>query len=200
MSRRQPSSMSSASRRAPALAQRSDRNGKARGTRNGTATKATMANTGNKTNKTKPAKTQSKAKAAKPAAAATPARAKSRKTQAQVTDRDRGTEAAELWTLRLYVTGRGERSESALRNLRRLCESNLDEGSYKIEVIDLLKNPELAKADEILAIPTLVRKLPEPMKRIIGDLSNADRALLSLDFPKFTGAAAKRVRTHEANP
>lgn len=92
--------------------------------------------------------------------------------------------AAEVWTLRLYVTGRGERSSRALRNLRNLCEANLQPGSYEIEVIDLLKNPALAKADQILAIPTLVRKLPEPMKRIIGDLSDADRALLSLDFPK----------------
>jgi len=90
---------------------------------------------------------------------------------------------AEVWTLRLYVTGRGERSERALSNLRKLCESSLAAGTYKIEVIDLLKNPELARDDQILAIPTLVRKLPEPMKRIIGDLSNADRALLSLDFP-----------------
>lgn len=88
------------------------------------------------------------------------------------------------WTLRLYITGRGERSERALRNLRNLCEANMKEGTYKIEVIDLLKNPALAKADQILAIPTLVRKLPEPMKRIIGDLSDADRALLSLDLAK----------------
>ena len=91
---------------------------------------------------------------------------------------------ANIWTLRLYISGRGERSERALRNLRSLCEANMKEGTYKIEVIDLLKNPALAKADQILAIPTLVRKLPEPMKRIIGDLSDADRALLSLDLPK----------------
>ena len=98
---------------------------------------------------------------------------------------------AEVWTLRLYVTGRGERSERALSNLRRLCESNLAAGSYQIEVVDLLKNPELARDDQILAIPTLVRKLPEPMKRIIGDLSNADRALLSLDFPKLKDPAER---------
>lgn len=94
----------------------------------------------------------------------------------------------DVWTLRLYITGRGERSERALRNLQHLCEQNLPEGTYQIEVIDLLKNPELAKLDQILAIPTLVRKLPEPMKRVIGDLSNADRALLSLDFPKPQGS------------
>lgn len=94
-----------------------------------------------------------------------------------------------VWTLRLYITGRGERSERALSNLRRLCEQNLAPGTYEIEVIDLMKHPELAKADQILAIPTLVRKLPEPMKRVIGDLSNADRALLSLDFPKTQPSA-----------
>jgi circadian clock protein KaiB len=91
--------------------------------------------------------------------------------------------------LRLYITGRGERSERALSNLRRLCEQNLAAGTYEIEVVDLMKHPELAKADQILAIPTLVRKLPEPMKRVIGDLSNADRALLSLDFPKTDSSA-----------
>ena len=90
----------------------------------------------------------------------------------------------EIWTLRLYITGRGERSERALRNLRTLCETNMKAGTYKIEVIDLLKNPALAKTDQILAIPTLVRKLPEPMKRVIGDLSDADRALISLDLMK----------------
>jgi circadian clock protein KaiB len=90
----------------------------------------------------------------------------------------------DVWTLRLYITGRGERSERALRNLRSLCEANMKEGTYKIEVIDLLKNPALAKTDQILAIPTLVRKLPEPIKRVIGDLSDADRALFSLDLPK----------------
>jgi circadian clock protein KaiB len=93
-------------------------------------------------------------------------------------------DASAVWTLRLYITGRGERSERALRNLRNLCEANMKEGTYKIEVIDLLKNPALAKTDQILAIPTLVRKLPEPMKRIIGDLSDADRALVSLDLVK----------------
>jgi circadian clock protein KaiB len=97
--------------------------------------------------------------------------------------------AANVWTLRLYITGRGERSERALSNLRRLCEQNLAAGTYEIEVVDLMKHPELAKADQILAIPTLVRKLPEPMKRVIGDLSNADRALLSLDFPKTDSSA-----------
>jgi circadian clock protein KaiB len=85
------------------------------------------------------------------------------------------------WTLRLYVAGDSPRSRTALANLQKLCEARL-KGNYDIEVIDLMKRPELAKADQILAVPTLIRKIPEPMKRIIGDLSNADRALIALDL------------------
>jgi circadian clock protein KaiB len=84
------------------------------------------------------------------------------------------------WNLRLYVAGDSPRSRTALANLRKLCEACLK--NYDIEVIDLTKRPDLAKADQILAVPTLVRKIPEPMKRIIGDLSNADRALIALDM------------------
>jgi circadian clock protein KaiB len=79
-----------------------------------------------------------------------------------------------------------------------LCEQSLTEGTCRIEVIDRTRYPELAKADEIIAIPTSVRKLPEPMKRIIGDLSNTDRALLSLESPTLGTAKAKR--SPEANP
>lgn len=86
------------------------------------------------------------------------------------------------WHLRLYVAGDSPRSRIALNNLRFLCSERLKEGDYEIEVIDLTRLPHLAKADQILAVPTLVRSIPEPMKRIIGDLSNADRALLALDF------------------
>lgn len=85
------------------------------------------------------------------------------------------------WNLRLYVAGDSPRSRTALANLKKLCESSLP-GKYDIEVIDLTKRPDLAKADQILAVPTLIRKIPEPMKRIIGDLSNADRALIALDM------------------
>jgi len=85
------------------------------------------------------------------------------------------------WNLRLYIAGDSPRSRTALANLKRLCEAQLA-GKYEIEVIDLTKRPDLAKADQILAVPTLVRKVPEPMKRIIGDLSNADRALIALDM------------------
>ena len=85
------------------------------------------------------------------------------------------------WNLRLYVAGDSPRSRLALSNLRKLCEERL-KGNYNIEVIDLTKRPDLAKADQILAVPTLIRNIPEPMKRIIGDLSNADRALIALDM------------------
>ena len=87
----------------------------------------------------------------------------------------------EFWELRLYVAGQTPKSMAAFANLKRLCEERL-QGQYRIEVIDLLENPQLAKGDQILAIPTLVRKLPEPIKKIIGDLSNTDRVLVGLDI------------------
>jgi circadian clock protein KaiB len=89
--------------------------------------------------------------------------------------------ADDVWTLRLYIAGDSPKSRTALANLERLCDSHL-KGKYKIEVIDLKTRPELAKADQILALPTLIRKIPEPMKRLIGDLSNAERALVALDL------------------
>jgi circadian clock protein KaiB len=90
-------------------------------------------------------------------------------------------ESPEIWELRLYVAGQTPKSMTAFANLKKLCEEHLA-GKYKIEVIDLLKNPQLAKGDQIFAIPTLVRKLPEPLKRIIGDLSNTERVLVGLDL------------------
>jgi circadian clock protein KaiB len=86
----------------------------------------------------------------------------------------------EIWELRLYVAGQTPKSLAAFANLKKICEEHL-KGCYKIEVIDLLKNPILAKGDQILAIPTLVRKLPEPVRKIIGDLSNTERVLVGLD-------------------
>lgn len=83
--------------------------------------------------------------------------------------------------LRLYVAGQTAKSLTALSNLKRFCEEHLA-GRYKIEVIDLLVNPRLAAGDQILAIPTLVRKLPAPLKRIIGDLSNTEKVLVGLDI------------------
>src|SRR3954453_18388920 len=85
------------------------------------------------------------------------------------------------WILRLYIAGRSARAEAALRNLKAICEEQLS-GCYEIEVIDLLKHPQLARGDQIVAVPTLVRRLPQPIKRIIGDLSNEERVLVGLDL------------------
>lgn len=89
--------------------------------------------------------------------------------------------AAEKWLLRLYVAGQTVKSVTAFANLKKICEEHL-EGRYQIEVIDLLVHPALAKDDQILALPTLVRKLPAPVKKIIGDLSNTERVLVGLDI------------------
>jgi len=85
------------------------------------------------------------------------------------------------WELRLYVAGQTAKSLQAFANLKRICEEHLAR-RYQIEVVDLLKSPELAKGDQILALPTLVRKLPEPVRKIIGDLSNTERVLVGLDL------------------
>ena len=85
------------------------------------------------------------------------------------------------YELRLYVAGQTPKSLAAFANLKKLCEEHLA-GQYHIEVIDLLKQPQLASGDQILAIPTLVRKLPQPIKKIIGDLSNTERVLVGLDL------------------
>jgi len=90
------------------------------------------------------------------------------------------------WQLRLYVAGATAKSVTALANLRRLCETHLA-GRYEIEVIDLLVNPKLAAGDQILAVPTLVRKFPEPIRKIIGDLSNEERVLVGLDVKPVRG-------------
>jgi len=88
--------------------------------------------------------------------------------------------APDFWELRLYVAGQTARSIAALANLRKLCDTHLP-GKHSIEVIDLGVRPELARQDQIVALPTLVRKLPEPIRKIIGDLSNTDRALIALE-------------------
>jgi circadian clock protein KaiB len=85
------------------------------------------------------------------------------------------------WELRLYVAGRTPKSVAAFVNLKRICEEHM-QGRYHVEVIDLLEHPQLAKGDQIIAVPTLVRKLPEPLKRIIGDLSNEEKVLVGLDL------------------
>jgi len=85
------------------------------------------------------------------------------------------------WNLRLYVAGQTPRSLTAFKNLKDICEEYL-KGKYHIEVIDLMENPTLARGDQILAVPTLVRKLPQPIRKIIGDLSNTERVLVGLDI------------------
>jgi circadian clock protein KaiB len=85
------------------------------------------------------------------------------------------------WNLRLYVAGQTPRSLSAFTNLKQICEEYLKD-KYHIEVIDLMENPTLARGDQILAVPTLVRKLPQPIRKIIGDLSNTERVLVGLDI------------------
>jgi circadian clock protein KaiB len=85
-----------------------------------------------------------------------------------------------IWALRLYVAGQTPKSVAALSNLKRICEHHLA-GRYRLEIVDLLQNPKLAAGDQILAVPTLVRKLPVPIKKIIGDLSDAERVLVGLD-------------------
>ena len=92
-----------------------------------------------------------------------------------------GHGAANRWNLRLYVAGQTPRSITAFRNLKNICEEYL-KGQYHIEVIDLMENPTLARGDQILAVPTLVRKLPQPIRKIIGDLSNTERVLVGLDI------------------
>ena len=87
----------------------------------------------------------------------------------------------DFWDLRLYVAGQTPNCLAAFENLQELCRTHLD-GRFRIEVIDLLEQPQLARGDQILAIPTLVRKLPEPIRRIIGDLSNTERVLVGLDL------------------
>jgi len=101
-------------------------------------------------------------------------------------NQDKSAHDPEVWELRLYVAGQTPKSLTAFANLKKLCEEHLA-GQYRIEVIDLLENPRLARGDQILAVPTLVRKLPEPVKKIIGDLSNTERVLVGLDLRPLGG-------------
>ena len=91
------------------------------------------------------------------------------------------TTEKDKWILRLYVAGQTPKAITAFTNLKKICEEKLD-GKFSIEVIDLLKNPQLGAEDQILALPTLVRKLPVPVRKIIGDLSNTERVLVGLDL------------------
>ena len=99
-----------------------------------------------------------------------------------------GTQSLIEWELRLYVAGQSPKSAAAILNLKKLCETHLA-GNYRIEVVDLLENPRLSVDDQIVAVPTLVRKLPTPMRKIIGDLSDSERTLVGLQLrqaPKDT--------------
>lgn len=95
--------------------------------------------------------------------------------------RKKNKEVEKEYQLRLYIAGKTSRSITALNNLKKYCEEHL-KGQYSIEVIDLLLNPQLAEGDQILAIPTLVKKVPEPVRKIIGDLSNKEKVLVGLDI------------------
>lgn len=152
-----------------------------------------------KATKAKPPRSKAKATAKKRPAAATPARKKpaakakaaarskpSKSSHSQRSGRKPGATAAERWNLRLYVAGQTPRSLTAFANLKRLCEERLA-GRYLIEVIDLASQPHLAQSDQIIAIPTLVRKLPEPIKRVVGDLSNIERVLVGMDLQAAEG-------------
>lgn len=98
-------------------------------------------------------------------------------------------ERTEQWLLKLYVAGQTPKSVAALANLKRICETHL-RGQYQIEVVDLLVNPKLAQGDQIVAVPTLVRQLPPPVKKIIGDLANEDRVLVGIDVKVTTTTRA----------
>ena len=118
----------------------------------------------------------------KPAPAAQPSGSRSAtRGSAPPTPGKTGAKKSDEWILRLYVAGQTPKSIAAFANLKRMCEEYLP-GRYKIEVIDLVENPQLAAGDQIFALPTLVRKLPEPLKRIIGNLSDKEKFLVGMDL------------------
>ncbi len=105
-------------------------------------------------------------------------------------DREKVEKTNDLWVLRLYVAGQTPKALTAFSNLKKICEEQLN-GEYTIEVIDLLRNPQLGADDQIFALPTLVRKLPVPVRKIIGDLSNTERVLVGLDLLPVTNLQIK---------
>lgn len=96
---------------------------------------------------------------------------------------DKSRKASSHYVLRLYVAGQSPKSVNAIANLKKICEENL-KGRYELEVIDLYQQPQLAQGEQIIALPTLIRKLPPPLRRIIGDMSNTERVLVGLDIRK----------------
>jgi circadian clock protein KaiB len=144
-----------------------------------------------------PAKPKKPRRSAEPESAVISSKGKRAEALSAFAEVGDGSAADDLWTLRLYIAGDSPKSRTALTNLQRLCDTHL-KGKYQIEVIDLKTRPELAKADQILALPTLIRKVPEPMKRLIGDLSNAERALIALELAATSGReGSKHVRPAE---
>ena len=133
------------------------------------------------------AKTKKPRRSAEPESTVMDRKAPKAKTVSAIAEVDNDGAADDPWTLRLYIAGDTPKSRTALANLQRLCDTHL-KGKYQIEVIDLKTRPDLAKADQILALPTLIRKVPEPMKRLIGDLSNAERALVGLELGTLASA------------
>ena len=121
------------------------------------------------------------------------------KANSESKDRKNGKLPSEIWELRLYVAGHTPKSIAAFDNLKKLCEEHL-KGKYHIEVIDLLRNPQLARGDQIIAVPTLVRKLPQPIKKIIGDLSNTVRVLVGLDLRPLTKNDARATNQPRGTP
>jgi circadian clock protein KaiB len=106
---------------------------------------------------------------------------KAKKENSDVTIKKEKSKTKDMWVLRLYVAGQTPKAITAFTNLKRICENQLN-GKYSIEVIDLLKNPHLANEFQIVALPTLIRKLPVPVRKIIGDLSDTERVLIGLDL------------------
>jgi len=112
------------------------------------------------------------------------------KSKASRKERDRQANGTERLELRLYVAGQTPKSLAAMANLKRICDEHLKQ-RYSVEVIDLVKHPQLGQGDQILAIPTLVRRVPQPLRKIIGDLSNIDRVLVGLDIRPASPAFAE---------
>ena len=130
-------------------------------------------------------------KAAKNSKRASKGRANGSGSRKKVTSSPRVKTKSMEWELRLYVAGNTPNSITAFSNLQQICEAHMG-GRYRIEIIDLFENPQLARGDQIIAVPTLVRRLPIPIKKIIGDLSNTDRVLVGLDLKPARALAAKR--------
>jgi circadian clock protein KaiB len=126
-------------------------------------------------------------------------RKKATRAPSKAPDASKPQAEGERWELRLYVAGQTPRCVEAIAQLKEICEEHV-QGRYSIEVVDLLENPTLAVGDQIIAIPTLVRKLPTPIKKVIGDLSNAERVLVGLNLTPLKTTKTKKKKATEAKP